>query len=238
MKTNFFISAIIVFMLNNVIAQETQELNSSVKIYNLSGYEWFSKMRLINGYWPEEYESKTIVFFKPTFAVQWKAKSGNYHELELNNLVVAKKEERTTSYAAWGWPYSIEEQINTTVISFRYEYIFTLLKSEKRIMPSISLGVNPYFAKSKITPLSNTYQFITSEEYLGANFLVTPRIIILSKKKCFLDINIPLYLADFNQSIDKNQNPSNPINDRVNKEYNFTLIPKIYTARIGLGIKL
>lgn len=80
--------------------------------------------------------------------------------------------------------------------------------------------------------------FPTSENYFGIRVFVTPRLTYFLTSKLFIDVNIPLCFFDMYYHTDKENNPSLPISERTNSTYNFNQFPKIFSGRIGIGIKL
>jgi hypothetical protein len=128
--------------------------------------------------------------------------------------------------------------LTTTLISLRYEYIVNFNKSkDKKLVPSIGFSINPYFKWNKFSPVIST-SFPTSQSFFGARTFITPRLTYCIKPKFFIDINVPLCLSDIYYLNDKKDNPAVPVNQRTITSYDFELFPKIFSGRLGVGLKL
>jgi hypothetical protein len=212
------------------------------KIYNLTTFDEYERSRTINdtSSIQVDYTTTTLQILHPTIAFQWKTKKNNFHEIELTNFMLGKLTTKTENK---------DDTINngqtvrgydlvTTSISARYEYILNFYKSkESKFVPSLGFGINPYYRQNNYTP-KNESSFSSSEQYFGAKVFLTPRLTYYLSSKFFLDINIPICFFDGYFLIDKENNPALPIQERTISTFNFNGFPKVYSGRIGVGLKL
>jgi hypothetical protein len=216
--------------------------HSGIKLYNTTIFEEQSKSMLVSDTSSVrfQYTNTNSQILHPTIAFQWKSKTNNFHEIELTNFMVNKvgtKTEYVSDTSASGLLISGQD-IVTTAISVRYEYILTFNKSkDNKFVPSLGLGVNPYFRKNKYSPLASS-SFPASEGSLGLRTFITPRITYFITPKIFVDFNIPLCLFDNFIKTEITENANLPVESRSVSSFNFTSFPQFLSARIGIGIKL
>ena len=78
--------------------------------------------------------------------------------------------------------------------------------------------------------------FAEFERHIGVRTFVTPRITYFIKQKLFVDLNIPICITEMEYSEERNNDPS--IKAAKMTAYNFNGFPKMFSARLGLGIKI
>ena len=224
-------------------AQNTNlDFKNAIKIYNLTTYEEYEKSERLNDTSSSYFYYTTTNFqiLHPTIAFQWKTKKNNFHEIELTSFIIDKAVTKTEIKNATSTnAYLISgNDITTTSIAMRYEYILNFNKSkDRKLVPSIGFSVNPYFRQNSFSPVISS-SFPTSESYFGARMFVAPRLTYYLTSRFFMDLNIPLCFLDSYSLIEKREDPRIPESERTVKTYNFQLFPKIFSGRIGIGLKL
>ena len=120
----------------------------------------------------------------------------------------------------------------------RYEFVLNFNKSkDRKLVPSIGFGVNPYFKQSSSVPKTANL-FPSSEKHVGVKGFVTPRLTCFMTSKLFLDLNLPFCVMDSYALASQESNPTIPIGDQTATTFNFKRFPKQFSARIGVGLKL
>ena len=242
MKKYLFIFVLLLFVKSGWSQNQNLDYKYALKIYNLSSLDEYERsiktsdtsLSHLN------YTTTTLQILHPTIAFQWKTKKNNFHELELTSFVLGKISTKTENTADTN---GISQAINdydqkTTLISVRYEYILNFNKNkDKKLVPSIGFAVNPYYRENNYLPKISS-SFSTSENFFGARVFVTPRLTYYLNSKLFFDINIPICFFDSYLLIDEENNPALPEMQRTTSTYNFNGLSKVYSGRIGVGLKL
>lgn len=218
------------------------DYKSALKTYNLTTFEEQSKSRRLNdtSSYRIQNSSTSLQILHPTIAFQWKSKKNNFHEIELTSLVLGKNGTKTEIINDTTNNSQIinGENLTTTAISLRYEYILNFNKSkDSRFVPSIGFGINPYYRQNNYSPKISS-SFPTSEISVGMRTFITPRLTYFVNSKLFIDINIPLCFFDTFYFIDKEDNPSVPVQQRTITTFNYNQFPKILSGRLGVGLKI
>jgi hypothetical protein len=243
MKTLPLALLLMLFIVKTSEGQNTQlDYQSALKIYNLSTYEeqtTFTPLSDTSSY-RQQNTTTSLQLLRPSIAFQWKSKKNNFHEIELISFSLGKngtKSENINDSTNTGQLISSVD-FTSTVISVRYEYILNFNKSkESKFVPSIGFGANPYFRKNDIAPKTSN-AFPSSETAIGMRAFITPRLSYYFTSKLFLDVNIPLCLFDNAITTIKNENPSIPISQQKISAFDFSQFPRLFSGRIGIGIKL
>ncbi len=179
--------------------------------------------------------------FHPTFALQWKTKADNFQEIELTFLDIHSDEflrtridNEDTYYPSY---YEAGTKVTTTHISMRYEYIYRFTKAvDRKFDISLGAGINPYFSNISEEPaISN--QWPTQERNMGAFFQVVPRIQFNLSSKLFLDLNVPFCVFNYNHRRLEREDPQLIEELNVQTYTDNTLLPEIYSVRIGVGFR-
>lgn len=206
----------------------------AIKIYNLTSYEEYTKTTsFIN-------ETRTsIQILHPTIAFQWNNNKRNSNEVELTNFKLGKLDTKSeTQDTIKGGNYNLEYDKFSTMISARYEYILNFNKSkDRKIVPSLGFGINPYYTQTNYEP-KNTTKYRYSEMHTGLKLFLTPRLSYYIGSKIFIDINLPICISDVFYSVDKNEDPSYQSAESTTSTFNIDIFPKVFTGRIGIGIKI
>lgn len=198
----------------------------SVKLYNLSSYHahnWGTSPNFLN--------QQFFQIINPTIAFQWKS-GEDYQEVELTNFVVSASLFESNS------PLFVNNNGTFTQsnISLRYEYILTLIK-EKRLMMNLGVSVAPFYNKRRFIPNVST-AFGAANTNIGLNTFLIPRMVYNCNKKVYIDFNIPVSLSDVSLQSNFQDNPAMPVSLRRTTTFNYEKFPKIFFARIGIGIRI
>ena len=217
--------------------------SKALKMYNLTTFDAVSNTSQSSDLAGISFNSsvKTFQLLHPTIAFQWKTKKKeNFHEIELSSFSFRRTntmDEKITDSTNISQIISGSEETNCSIAA-RYEYIFTFFKTkDRKFLPSLGLGINSYFLQSSTRPKTADL-FPVSDRIIGSKVFLTPRISYFITPKLFLDFNIPLCIIDANLQTIKKQDPILPINQQSISTMRFQQFPSIFSARIGLGIKL
>lgn len=218
------------------------DYNFAIKLSNLTSFEKFqmvnSRDDLPNA--TEDYfDFSNIRILNPTISLQFKTRLNNFHEIEIINCSIEKEEFKESYYN------ELYESLNPrrghilskTNISMKYEYIYLFYKSsEKKIVPSIGLSINPLFYQVVNTPVTSL-DWETDNKLYIVRFQLTPRLSYFLSSKLFVDLSIPLTILDFKYHhyyIDNNTLIEELKTSKTNKT---SLFPVYYCGRIGIGYK-
>lgn len=223
-------------------AQESKrDYSRAIKVYNLTDWESYSESwtQLDTNYFRSEESSLRI--FHPTIAYQWQSKKGNYHELELISLNLSREKHMLeTGSPATGTASLLETGVTTyrAALSVRYEYQVSLRpKDEKYWDFSIGLGVNPYLFYQLNHPQVSSI-FPTSLLTFGTRVYGVPRFVWHVSPRIFLDVNVPVCLAEYRHQYHYDETPTIPIPERGRNNIEFSTLPALFSGRIGMGFKL
>ena len=214
----------------------------ALKVYNLTTFEEHTRSRRLSdtASYRLQYTSTVLQILHPTIAIQWKTSKNNFHEIELTSLMLGKlgaKTEIINDTTNIGKILNGNDLI-TTAISIRYEYILNFSKSkDRKLVPSLGFGVNSYYRQNNYTPKISS-SFPTSEKYLGIRTFINPRLTYYLTSNFFIDVNIPICFFDSYFLTDKEDNPTIPVQERTINSFNYNQFPKIFSGRIGVGLKL
>ena len=228
---------LLVFFLFLVTLCQTQneslDFRYAVKLYNLTSYEEQTKDLSF-----AELQSKSLQILHPTVAFQWSTKNRNFHEVELRNFSLKKRESAGPADTSANPQIPTTHDIVSSSFSAQYEYVLNFSKSvNSSIVPSLGFGINPYYLQSNIEPLISS-QFQYSEIVFGAKLFVNPRVTFYFKSRFFIDLNLPICVSDIYYTVDKNQNPSLDLDQRSSASFDAILFPKYFSGRIGIGLKI
>ncbi len=218
------------------------DYKNAIKIYNQTSFEEFSKTLRTNDSSGNylDYRSTNLQILHPTIAYQCKTKKNNFREFELTGFSFAKNVERTEFRNNSGSSNVLLAGTKrvTSYIAVRYEYIFNFNKNkDKKLVPSIGIGINPYFRSIKDTPKVSTV-YRTSESDCGFKTFIDPRLTYYFSPKFFLDVNAPLTIQDFDFKTSIDDNPAIPVNQRKITTIDFNVFHNIANLRIGIGLKI
>lgn len=235
------IASLLLFIRSVSAQNPNMEYNYSIKLYNFTGHSFKDKTLRIPGSAQYFYHQRSgWEVLHPTVAFQFKSRTGNFHEIEMSDLKLRKNtiieqeinDSANTNFVIGGG------QVTESAVVFRYENILIFNSDrEKKLVPALGVGISPYFQGLGVI-LNVSNRFKTRETYLGANFFVAPRINYFINEKFFLDLNIPVTLFDLHLQSVVEDNPAIPVSQRKTSSLNFSMLPKIFSARVGVGMKL
>lgn len=234
---------------NNVVAHEDSRVVSKnkylnydfgIKLYNESSFS-DSKIQLGTKPNPQNNlfrEWKKTNILKPTIAVSWRNKKSNFHEIELNRFNIDVDNSQDVVYQnGQRIVYKGGRTVNTN-FSVRYEYIVQFgKKKNNRLVPALGFAINPYYARENSQPYISTL-FPTMILETGFRTYVVPRATYYFSRKFFIDVNVPLAFANFSIQYQNIKNPALSPTAQKYEVINFELLPKILSARIGIGMKI
>lgn len=194
--------------------------------YNNDGYNWRPLA--------ESYD-----YVHPSVSVMIQTKRGNYHELELSEIDFKHTDiSQRFKQPNGGYLYQTRYKLSDTRIALRYEYIINLIKrSNARLVPSVSWAAMPYFNKFAQRPYSSVDYPITTT-VLGVKSFITPRLQMNISKRVFADVNVPICLIDMGTQRQNIENPTLPARAQKYGIVDFQMMPRYFTARLGLGLKI
>ena len=237
---------ILLFLLFSAISwsqNSSLAYSKALKIYNLTTFDAATSTSQSSDLPGISFNSsvKTFQLLHPTIAFQWKTKKKeNFHEIELSSFSFRRTntmDEKITDSTNLSQIISGSAEIICSIAA-RYEYIFTFFKTkDRKFLPSLGLGINSYFLQSSTRPKTADL-FPISDRIIGSKVFLTPRINYFITPKLFLDFNIPLCILDINLQTKNKQYPILPINQQSVSTIRFQQFPTVFSARIGLGIKL
>ncbi len=240
MKKIIFIAVSIISFLHVQSQNPNTGYKYVIKVYNLASYYETSRSGpKMPDSTRSEYKSGVLNILHPTLAFGWQNEKGNSNELELSGFELGKASTQTELNGGSGaGSITAGSNIITTNITIRYEYIVNLKKTEpSKIAPSISFGGSPYYRLYKYEPKISS-EFPASQQDIGLDIFVTPRLNYNLTSRVFLDINIPICVFDFNYLVNKQDNPEVVVSERTSSEINIDMFPKILSGRIGIGLRL
>ena len=236
------IVCIAVMFIKGVVAQNPNtDYRIGIKVYNLARYEE-SERSMSEGLGSRSsilFKKKTFNLLHPTIAIQWKSKRNNFHEIEIVDLkwenAGSTRELRNDSTNINTKVYG--DNVKETSIAARYEFTIVFnKKKERKLVPSLGLAISPYYTSHRLTPeLSSS--FPEFGYHTGIRTFVTPRITYFIKQKLFIDLNIPVCISQAEFSEERNYDPSISKTERK-IFFDAYAFPKMFSVRIGVGIKL
>ncbi len=214
---------------------------TSLKIYNLTTVE--------RDYPPQYTDSLgdpnmstyyNVQLLHPTIALQWYNASGNGHEIELTSFRMSTNETNQWSYYSRNpaIPSHPSMQHTSAIISLRYEFIlFTKQEGEPKLVPALGFGINPYYMMDIYNSSISTV-FPEQFQSFGARFFAIPRLNYSISERLYLDLNFPISIYDYRLVFAKDENPAIPINERTTTIFDSESFAPLFSARVGLGIRL
>lgn len=220
------------------LAQEKKNSSLIFKVYNQMSYsKTLVEFENIN-YNDNIRENKTLDFFQPSFAIQFKTTDYNFHEFELSELrFINNKYEETERDSIYT---NVLNGNNSTSFRFAMRYEYTYLSkdlSNKKNEFRISYGVQPYTIMNNSSNYLSTI-FPEKELYIGLRGMVTPRYIRHINEQLSLDINIPINFVDVHYYSLKINNPTLEPWQSNTQSVVFTGMPLLLNLRIGLAYRI
>lgn len=194
----------------------------------------------INENFPNYHQETTWSNFAfPSIAFNVQNKSGNYHEFEINKFSIAQEDKKYEFFDSLGRTYLVDGYKQTTTnIALRYEHILSLFKKKKFIVkPSVGLGVMPYYSRVSMVPYT-TAGYPALQTYIGINAFVVPRININFSPRVYMDLNMPVCIADFGVRNAHFINPATPLPNQQYNVVNAAFFPAYLSFRLGMGFRI
>jgi hypothetical protein len=234
--------AISIVLFTSLQAQNTNlDYKFAIKAYNLSTYyenTWSGPVYADSSM--KNYTTTDLKILQPTLAFQWRNAKHNFHEIELTSFQVGKTTTQTELTGNSNQNYGVVSGSNiiTTNITLRYEYIIKFNKKETtKLVSSLGLGISPYYRQTRYEPKVST-DIPMSQQNVGFGLNVTPRLSYYLSSRIFLDVNIPICITEFKFTTNKEDNPTLDPSERTNTVLNIDAFTKLYSGRIGVGLKL
>lgn len=211
----------------------------AIKIYNLTTWNKPSAPLRHYGFYHNHNSYSNLQIAQPTLALQWKARHGHAHEAELTRLQLNKSESHREIIrdSTQPWPRISGGIYARTDISLRYEFIYQFHKTQKKLRPSLGIGISPFYRRNNFAPYVSN-EFSGSWWAGGLNAFITPRITYSLTNRLFLDLNIPVCLFDAGYHSFKENNPGVPAGEQADASFSFRWLPAFYSGRLGIGIRL
>lgn len=234
---------VLVLLVKAGLSQNTNiDYKYIIKLYNLSRYEEIVKPGFLNltthNYYFDKKDNLQIIH--PTLAFQWRTPKNNFQEVELLDLRMEKQKSvsQVRNDSLHGIMTVSSSTLTETSVAARYEYTIVFnKKKEKKFVASLGLGGSTYYKGFKSVPQLSS-SFPVAEKHIGLETFLTPRITYFMKKRIFADLNIPLCISRTEFSKEINDDPATPSAEREISTFDVSLFPKLYSVRVGIGIKL
>lgn len=209
-----------------------------LKMYNLVSASRANEAYVANN--TSHTQVSSFHIWNPTIAIARENKKRNLHEFELTSIGINASDMRTNWFVP-GLNVNVitsGARVYETHIALRYEHILNLVKKPgARLVPSIGFSASPYYLRYNVQPYVTT-TYPTKETFIGARVFVAPRINYYIHKAVFIDLNIPVCLADINYNKHREDNPTVSTQQRSTSKTNFTALPEYFSVRLGIGVRL
>lgn len=217
------------------------KLQRSLLVYNLTDWERYSHSDDGGDTSFFRTAESMLRIFHPTIAYRWEQRKGRFHELELIDFRFSAREKTVRPVApSAGVSASAMagEQITQAALSVRYEYQTYIRHRENRPWQiSLGLGINPYYFLHLLQPLVTTH-FPERVHTAGMRLHAVPRFTWHFAERLFLDVNLPVCVAELRFQHRYDETPTLPIDERSSLLSEFNTFPALFSGRIGLGFKL
>jgi hypothetical protein len=241
MKTIIINLCILFFTLTCVAQELKNEYKYAAKIYNLSLFEKIDEFRTDTSVFGQRNTAKNLSLLFPTVAFQFKADGKDFHEIELTNFKLNKftTVDNGILDSSGSQQFLLRGSAITNFhISVRYEYILFLKKAmASKLVASIGFAINPFARIQKFEPMTSN-AFETRNLNLGVRGFVIPRFNYFFNNRLFLDFNIPILISDYSFIRKTNRNPVIPVRQQTVSAFSFEAFAKVFSCRIGVGMKL
>lgn len=223
---------------SNAFAQNTDvESKHAIKFYNVSSYAVRNTETIdFNNNVTTLHRLKSLQILKPSIGFQWKTEKRRLNELALNDYYLVRRESITevlnpqqTIVASGG----IHREFR---LALGYEHSRPLLKvKDKKWDPYFGFAINTALRTSRFAPFVNNI-FPSNNQRLETFVAFVPKVQYNVSKKVFLDINIPVNMMRVSLQRDKSFDLIANNYLRYNSEV--TILPTIYSLKIGLGLNI
>ena len=220
--------------------QEPSKKLSEVKLYtNLTTFSPPSIETDTNGFLINKtYRNANGLWLSP--ALTFLLKNKNFFEVELSRFSFTKKQIKNTvtnnttgnTFIVYG---NTEKDYS---LHIRTEYQLVLFKNKdwQKFSAIAGLSLTPYVNHKTIVPATST-EFNKSQTDIGTYLSFIPRVKYKLNEKWFIDFNSPIRIGSLNNSINRTENPTVPINKRKTSTTEYSSHVG-FTFRFGIGISM
>lgn len=232
------------FLLPVLFLLSSSLLFSQDQHFGFSAYSNFSVLNDQNQNWhPQGIEvtksNYAMGYFSPA-AYLYKP-NGDYHEFEIAKFrfntrsaeVYALDSLNRFSRLVGGTSVS---EINVA-LRYSYSFLISLFKADSKFQVYLGAGASPYYKREWLTPKTSDL-FPVSSDAFGAQLAAIPTITYSITDHWFLNLNVPITLADIYSRSTKTENPAVSISNRKSTTFDIDLLPNELLIRFGLGLKI
>ncbi|MBT6235578.1 MAG: hypothetical protein HOI49_05770 [Bacteroidetes bacterium] len=172
-------------------------------------------------------------------ALSWYSNNAYTQEIALTHFTFNRNDEVSTVETSNGSLPVAGAVTNTMDFGLRYEFIGNLpvLKKENNFSLRIGGAVSPRVSVVAVNPvISNS--FPTRESVYATTIALVPRVAYNLNDQWFLDLNTVVNVVDFTSVVSRIENLALGVSDRVTKERQVSLFPKMWELRFGIGFKI
>ena len=224
----------------SAMASDTLQANYAVTAYATGVLQPQIDARLHSPFNGSGANVKSYNYIQPAAAVCKRTKKGNYHQLELSTVSfkVWEHSGETGYIPTTGYTYRTQYKIRTADVAMRYEFIIPFVKrNDAKVIPSLGFGAMPWFSTYRFAPYT-TADYPRTISSIGLRHFITPRVQVALSKRVFLDANIPICVMNMGTTKQNIQDPRLPVNVQKSSIFDFEIMPKYHTARLGLGVRI
>jgi hypothetical protein len=174
-------------------------------------------------------------YFSPAYRIE--NEKGNAHELEISRFSI--REEVVEIYDRRGITAKQRYSENRIELALRYEFILgaNLFNSDSRFSTAMGFSASPQFTYRVLDP-DVTTAFNLSQTELGLIISIVPRIEYALSENFYLDLNMPLTVADYQFYATTDQSATLPLDQRKTHTTEFVTFPANFLVRFGLGLQI
>lgn len=182
-------------------------------------------------------EFYTVNFNRISVAINIGTAKGYIHEIELLIPEISKSVENIQFPLRYEFRKDPTFESKASSYSFRYELSRTFTKKAKGFAFDFGIGLNPYYVHIEYVPKVETTYYYSIKMY-GLIMNLTPRIKYKLSDRLLIDLNVPLNIYDMRGETGHIKNPAIPIAQQTRSDYEFIVLQRAYTIRLGLMYKL
>lgn len=178
-------------------------------------------------------------YFSP--AVLSYRENGDYQEFEISRIGFNTKEAEVYSldslnrFSRLVGGTSLQE-INVA-LRYTYSFLIDLFDEDSKVNIYIGSAASPYYIRESVQPKTSEL-FPVSSSTGGIRFSAIPGINYSITDHWFLNLNMPITVANASFSSTKTNNPIVPISNRKSSDSDIKLFPNELHIRFGLGLRI
>lgn len=223
-----------------ILHTNAQKKNYTIKLYNLTTIEQNSVSNYKQSLLTSTVKNNVLNLLHPTIGLQWNNRKYRMREIELTNFSIRHLDNSTRTYLdSTQQTFSTGGNKNLLVnIGIRLEQMFVITKDENsKFQAILGYGFNPYYIKNHTVPMvSSSYPADVTN--LGVRAFFIPRMTYKLSSRCVFDANIPICFGNAYVESSKQNNPTSTQQMQSSTTYNFEFLPRFFSGRIGIGIRL